>query len=156
MTQQQDAGALQVIRRTTPVIVRSPGPQGIQGNVGDVGPPNVLHIGTVTTIDPDEDATVSIAGTSPAQTLSFGIPQGVTGDTGPANTLDIGTVTTGAPGSDASAEITGTAPNQTLSLEIPRGDVGPQGDKGDKGDKGDTGDRGPAGTPTVFALLLGD
>lgn len=39
------------------------------------------------------------------------------------------------------------------------GATGPKGDTGAtgaKGDKGDTGATGPAGTPAVFALLLGD
>jgi hypothetical protein len=92
-----------------------------------------LSVGTVTTGAAGSNASASITGTAPNQTLSLTIPRGNTGETGatgaagPANSLSIGTVTTGAAGSSASATITGTAPNQTLSLTIPRGDTGAQG-----------------------------
>jgi hypothetical protein len=43
------------------------------------GPPNVLSIAGVTTLDPGEPATAVIGGTSPAQTLALGIPRGFTG-----------------------------------------------------------------------------
>jgi hypothetical protein len=46
---------------------------------GFAGPPNSLAIGVVSTLDPGEDATASISGVPPNQTLTLGIPQGVTG-----------------------------------------------------------------------------
>ena len=110
-----------------------------RGADGLPGPPNVLNIGTVSTVAPGGAATASIIGSSPAQTLNLGIPSGLKGDkgdqgiqgiqgvAGPPNSLAIGTVTTGAPGSSAAASITGTPPNQTLSLTIPRGDSGAPG-----------------------------
>lgn len=59
------------------------------------GPPNVLAIGTVTTLAPGEEATAQITGVSPAQTLNLGLPQGipgaiqsVNGDSGPDVVID--------------------------------------------------------------------
>lgn len=117
------------------------------------GPANTLTIGTVTTLAPGSQATVTITGTSPNQVLNIGIPAGndallsmgtVTTLTagaqatasitngklnlgipqGPANTLSVGTVTTGAAGSNAAASITGTAPAQVVNFTIPRGNSG--------------------------------
>ena len=65
--------------------VSAEGPQGPQGNPGPAGQdgaPGVtpqLTIGTVTTLDPDEDATVTITGTAEAPVLNFGIPKGEPG-----------------------------------------------------------------------------
>ena len=131
------------------VTVTNPGSAGVQavsgdsftasvGNGGSVavstdavssGTPSVVsgtvEIGTVTTLAPGSNATVTNAGTGYHAILDIGLPRGATGATGPANSLAIGTVTTGAEGSTATATITGTAPNQTLSLSIPRGNTGP-------------------------------
>ena len=66
--------------------VSAEGPQGPQGNPGPAGQdgaPGVtpqLTIGTVTTLDPDEDATVTITGTAEAPVLNFGIPKGEPGE----------------------------------------------------------------------------
>jgi hypothetical protein len=62
------------------------GPQGTQGNQGlqgIAGPSNVLFIppGGVTTLPPGSPATVSISGSVPNQSLTFGIPQGFAGQT---------------------------------------------------------------------------
>ncbi len=96
----------------------------LKGLTGNTGPANTLSVAGVTTGAEGSNATVTVGGTSPNQTLTFAIPRG---NTGPANTLSLGTTVTGAPGSTASASITGTAPNQTLTLTIPRGDVGATG-----------------------------
>lgn len=106
---------------TATVTVTSVGDRGPQG---DVGPATTLTIGTVTTGAAGSNASATITGTAPSQTLSLTIPRG---DTGAANSLTIGTVETGAAGSTASATITGTAPNQALNLTIPRGDSGTAG-----------------------------
>lgn len=65
------------VRRTAgnTVIART----SVIGPVGPAGVPNVLAIGTVTTLSNTSPATASITGTSPIQTLSFGIPQGPQG-----------------------------------------------------------------------------
>lgn len=108
-----------------------PGIQGPQGEIGPIGPPNSLAIGTVTS---GASPSATITGAAPDQTLNLVLPKGDTGATGPANSLAIGTVTTGAAGSSASATITGTAPNQTLNLTIPKGQDGQGLTDGDKGD----------------------
>lgn len=58
------------------VAVPTVGPQGV---VGPVGPPNALAIGTVTTGDEGTEATATISGTPPNQTLDLTIPRGDTG-----------------------------------------------------------------------------
>ncbi|MGT2453794.1 carbohydrate-binding protein [Cupriavidus basilensis] len=128
----------------TTVIGDAVNMRGDKGEVGDTGPANTLSIGTVAG---GENASASISGEAPNQTLDLVLPKGDkgdqgdkgdTGDTGPANEINIGTVTTGAAGSDASATITGAAPNQILSLVIPRGDNGEVGEQGDAGPAGVT------------------
>lgn len=72
------------------IIVQATTPESVtvvhEAQQGPPGPPNVLEIGTVTTLAPGEAATASITGTTPTQTLNLGIPAGETGakgDTGP-------------------------------------------------------------------------
>ena len=47
---------------------------------GETGATPQLTIGTVTTLEPDEDATVAITGTAEAPVLNFGIPKGEPGE----------------------------------------------------------------------------
>jgi hypothetical protein len=79
------------------------------------GQPTTLSIGTVVTGDAGSEATATVTGTAPSQTISFTIPRGDTGATG----------ATGATG--------------------PQGPQGIQGVKGDKGDTGATGATGETG-----------
>ena len=58
------------------------GPRGLQGETGPTGPVAAFSIGTVSTLDPGDDATATITGTDEAPVLNLGIPQGVKGDTG--------------------------------------------------------------------------
>lgn len=51
----------------------------LPGLRGADGPPNVLSVGAVTTVDPNTLASAIISGTSPSQSLSLSIPQGHTG-----------------------------------------------------------------------------
>ena len=69
---------------------------------------NTLSIGTVGT-NPGGNATASVSGTSPNQTLNLGLP---------ANSLSIGAISTNV-GTPATASISGTAPTQTLNLGLP-------------------------------------
>lgn len=87
---------------------------------GLIGPPINLTIGSVTTGDPGSDATVSISGDPPNQSLAFTIPQGADGATGP---------------------IGSTGPTGDTG---PAGPAGPTGDTGPAGPAGPTGDTGPA------------
>ena len=72
------------------------GIQGEQGPVGETGPqgpigktPNV-QVGTVETLEPTEEATVTRTGTDEEPVFNFGIPKGEKGDTGEVteDTLD--------------------------------------------------------------------
>lgn len=56
------------------------GPRGPQGGKGDTGATPELTIGTVTTLEPGEDATASITGTAEDPVLNLGIPQGEKGE----------------------------------------------------------------------------
>lgn len=64
-------------------------PQGIAGQDGQDGQDGAdgaaasVAIGTVTTLSPGSNATVTNSGTSSAAVLDFGIPQGATGNPGP-------------------------------------------------------------------------
>lgn len=112
-------------------IAANPGPQGL------TGPSNVLSVAATNTINAGLNASVTIDGASPAQTLTFNIPKGqdgVLGGPGPSNILSIGTV---AAGVTASATITGTSPSQVLNLVLPKGDTGTTGLTGAGGPKGD-------------------
>lgn len=112
-------------------IEANPGPQG------QIGPSNILAVAATNTISAGQNATVTISGTSPSQSLTFNIPRGqdgVLGGPGPSNILSIGSVTSGL---SASATITGTSPTQTLNLVLPKGDVGQTGQTGQTGPKGD-------------------
>lgn len=60
------------------------GPQGPQGETGETGATPNLTAGTVTTLAPGSDATVSITGTAENPVLNLGIPQGIQGETGAA------------------------------------------------------------------------
>lgn len=108
------------------LIGRTTGGSG-GGEPGPAGPANVLQIGTVDTLAAGAQATASIVGNSPNQTLNLGIPrgdEGIEGVDGAPNVLTIGTVTTLAAGANATATITGASPNQVLNLSIPRGNDG--------------------------------
>ena len=64
------------------------GPQGIQGPIGATGPQGnpgatpTITAGTVTTLDPGQDATAEITGETPNLTLNLGIPEGQPGQDG--------------------------------------------------------------------------
>lgn len=58
------------------------GDQGVKGDKGDQGDAATIAVGTITTLDAGEDATVTNSGTAQAAVFDFGIPQGLKGDTG--------------------------------------------------------------------------
>lgn len=68
----------------TPSKADMPTVQGanIKGPKGDTGETPQLTIGTVTTLDPGEDASANITGTEEAPVLNLSIPKGDKGDTG--------------------------------------------------------------------------
>lgn len=67
---------------TTGSIRGATGAQGETGETGPIGATPDISIGTVTTLDAGEDATVTIDGTAESPVLSFGIPKGPKGDDG--------------------------------------------------------------------------
>lgn len=94
------------------------GAQGQKGDTGPAGPANSLSIGTVTK---GEQASATITGESPNQTLNLVLPkgdQGMQGDQGPKGDK-------GDPGLQGLQGIQGE--------QGPKGDTGPQGAKGDPG-----------------------
>ena len=135
-------------------IAANPGP------AGSAGPANVISVAAPNTLSPGQNASVTISGTSPSQSLTFNIPRGidgVLGGPGPANTLSVGSVSTGASGTQAGVTITGSAPSQTINFTIPRGDIGLTGAPGTTGATGPKGDAAAtiAVAPTVTTSAAG-
>ena len=128
--------ALSVLGTATASLTIELGTPGAQGNAATIA------VGTTTTLNPGESATVVNVGTSSAATFNFGIPkgeqgvQGIQGSPGTAATATAGTTTTGAPGTSASVVNAGTTSAAVFNFTIPRGDVGAT---------GATGATGPAG-----------
>lgn len=58
------------------------GAQGTPGQNGEDGQTPTITVGTVTTLDPGQDATAEITGETPNLTLNLGIPQGPPGQDG--------------------------------------------------------------------------
>jgi len=92
-----------------------PSANGVFYIVGPAGPSNELTVGTVSTLAPEQNATVDITGSSPNQTINFGIPQGF------AATVDVGTTTTIAPGQPATVTNSGDTAEAVFDFEIPQG-----------------------------------
>jgi len=135
-------------------IAANPGPQGV------AGPANVITVAATNTINPGQNASVTISGTAPSQSLTFNIPRGVDGvlgGPGPANVLSVGTVAAGDSGTQPQVTITGTAPSQTINFTIPRGATGLTGANGSTGATGPKGDAAATITvaPTVTTSAAG-
>lgn len=62
------------------------GATGAQGEIGPAGATPQFSIGTVSTLEPTEQASVTLGGTAAEPTLSFGIPKGANGD--PSELID--------------------------------------------------------------------
>ena len=65
-----------------PEEVNIKGPIGATGPQGNPGATPTITVGTVTTLDPGQDATAEITGQTPNLTLNLGIPQGQPGKDG--------------------------------------------------------------------------
>lgn len=104
------------------------GAQGQKGDVGPAGPSNNLSIGNVTKGD---EASATITGESPNQTLNLVLPKGDVGPQGPQ----------GPKGDKGEPGLQGPA--------------GPQGTQGLKGDTGATGATGPSNTLTIGTVTNG-
>jgi hypothetical protein len=98
-------------------------PVGPQGPEGPQGTAATISIGSVSTLQPGEMATVTNVGTASAAVLNFGIPKGPTGDTsaGTAATVTIGTVTALPAGQQPTVDNSGSSSAAVLNFGIPRG-----------------------------------
>lgn len=67
-------------------IELTPGAKGDKGEKGDVGITPSISIGTVTTLSPNQQATVTRRGTDTNPIFDFGIPKGDKGEQGSGNT----------------------------------------------------------------------
>ena len=65
-----------------PEEVNIKGPIGATGPQGNPGATPTISVGTVTTLDPGQDATAEITGETPNLTLNLGIPEGQPGQDG--------------------------------------------------------------------------
>lgn len=117
------------------------GPTGPRGPTGPAGP-ITISVGTTTTLEPGNNASVTNSGTNENVILDFAIPigptgpqgiQGVRGNQGPQGIQGI------------EGEIGPTGPQGIQGLEGEVGPIGPQGPQGIKGDIGPTGPTGPTG-----------
>ncbi len=125
---------------------------GIDGQQGETGPANTLSIGTVTK---GENASATITGESPNQTLNLVLPKGDKGDKG----------NTGATGSDGyspsasvtqlsgGATITITDKTGTTTATITSGEQGPTGPAGKDGKDGKDGTNGTNATINGVSTL---
>lgn len=107
--------------------------KGDKGDTWNPGAAATIAVGTVTTLDPDDSATVTNSGTSSAAVFNFGIPKwdkGDTGNTWSAATVTVGSTTTWAAGTNASVVNAGTSSAAVLNFTIPKGDKGDQGSEG--------------------------
>ena len=140
----------------------APGQTGQQGAAGKDGAAATIAVGTVSTLAPGSNATVTNVGTSNAAKFNFGIPrgdkgvkgdQGDVGPTGPqgtAATIAVGTVTASAPGGEAKVTNAGSVNAAVFDFVLPRGATGP---KGDQGAPGQTGQQGAAGKDGAAATI---
>ena len=127
---------------------------GIDGQQGETGPANTLSIGTVTK---GENASATITGESPNQTLNLVLPKGDKGDRG----------STGATGNDGyspsasvtqlsgGATITITDKTGTTTATITSGEQGPTGPTGPAGKDGKDGKDGTNGVDGTNATING-
>lgn len=96
---------------------------GAQGMQGPAGAPSVLHVGTVTKLNPDQQPTFALRGSNGNYLVDVGLPQGETGATGAMPALSVGNVTTLPAGSTPVAKIVSTSNGYALVLALPEGYV---------------------------------
>ena len=96
---------------------------GAQGMQGPAGAPSVLHVGTVTKLNSDQQPTFALRGSNGNYIVDVGLPQGETGATGAMPVLTVGNVTTLPAGSTPVAKIVSTSNGYALVLALPEGYV---------------------------------
>jgi len=90
---------------------------------GPAGAPSVLHVGTVTKLNPDQQPTFTLRGSNGNYLVDVGLPQGETGATGSMPALSVGNVTTLPAGSTPVAKLVSTSNGYALVLALPEGYV---------------------------------
>ena len=117
------------------------GPTGPRGPTGPAGPVTV-SVGTTTTIQSGQNASVINSGTANNVILDFSIPTGPTGATGPQGIQG----TPGAQGIQGIQGIQGEiGPTGPQGIQGATGPTGPQGEQGIQGAAGPTGPQGEQG-----------
>ena len=119
-----------------------------------------FSMGTVTTLEPGEQASASLDGEGLQKTLNLSIPKGAKGDKGdPGEKGDPGADGTngqnGADGFSPTVEVSKSGTVTTISITDKTGVKTAEisdGAKGDKGETGDPGDKGEPGTAATIAV----
>lgn len=115
------------------------GPTGATGATGTAGIAETLEIGTTSTLEPGEFATVTDSGVGNNHVFNFAIPQGFVGEKGEKGEK-------GEPGEDGACGETGaTGPTGPTGATGATGATDATGAQGIQGLKGETGATGPTG-----------
>ncbi len=120
------------------------GPQGVTGPTGAAGG-GEFAIGTITTLPPSSEATMTISYQGDTSYFNFGIPQGEPGQTGSTEGIVVQSTQTIEPEQDALVQDTFVNNTHYLEFFIPKGTVGPQGPQGEQGSEGAQGIQGVQG-----------
>ena len=127
------------------------GPTGPRGPTGPAGPVTI-SVGTTTTLEPGNNASVTNSGTNENVILDFAIPIGPTGATGPQGIQG----TPGAQGIQGIQGIQGEiGPTGPQGIQGATGPTGPQGEQGIQGATGPTGPQGETPTITIGTVTTG-
>jgi hypothetical protein len=106
------------------------GPQGIQGIQGPAGTNGTngtdgadgdaatITVGTTTTLDAGESATVTNVGTTSAAVFDFGIPKGADG-AGSGTVTSVAALTLGTTGTDLSSTVANGTTTPVITLNVP-------------------------------------
>lgn len=126
------------------------GNDGTDGTDGSDGKTPKFEAGTVTTLNPGEQASATItfkendADGSPIYTISLSLPKGDTGDDGVDGKTPVFEIGTVEKGTNASATVTANGtdisgnPKYSINLVLPKGDTGNDGTDGTDGSDGKT------------------
>ncbi len=122
------------------------GPQGEQGPQGAAGG-GEFAIGTISTLPPSSDATMTITYKGDTSYFNFGIPQGEPGHSEPAENIVIQNTYSIEPEEEAYVQDSFVNNTHYLEFFIPKGSIGPQGPQGEQGSEGAQGIQGVQGPP---------
>lgn len=147
-----------------------PGPTGATGPTGPAGSSATVAVGTVTSLLPNQNPTITNSGTATSAVLNFAIPRGSDGNVGPAGQVGTrGTKTYTAQSVPQNAGLTNLIEGDNFinlntgeyysysastTTWVLQGNVrGPQGIQGVSGPTGATGPVGPIGDVVVADIV---